>query len=432
MKSVNIVTLGCSKNTVDSENIAGHLQNVGFTVKFDDARNSSDIVIINTCGFIGDAKEESINAILEYAELKRKKKNPKKIIVCGCLSERYAEELAAEIPEVDAFYGVHQWNELLASHIDNFAGDDFASRKLQSTPKHYAYIKIAEGCNRRCSYCAIPLIRGKFVSRPIEDIVREAKELVQNGVKELLLIAQDTTYYGVDIYGKRCLGELLEQLATLSGAKWIRLHYTFPSSFPDDVVEVMNKYDCICNYIDIPLQHINTEILASMQRGIDEGNTMELLRKFRTQLPNVAIRTALIVGYPNETEEQFQQLKNFVKEMRFERLGVFKYSAEEGTSSYLLGDTVPEEEKQRRMDEIMEIQETISIQKNMEKVGMVCTVLVDRKEGDFWVGRTEFDSPEIDNEVLIQTTAKLKVGEFYKVKIDDAMEYDLMASLVEE
>ena len=430
MKKINIVTLGCSKNTVDSENIAGHLQKAGFAVRFDDSKNTSDIVIINTCGFIGDAKEESIAAILEYAELKRKKKNPKKIIVCGCLSQRYADELKAEIPEVDAFYGVNDWDELLSNIIDDYSDDDFTSHRMISTPSHYAFLKIAEGCNRSCSYCAIPLIRGKFVSRPIDSLVQEAKQLVADGAKELLIIAQDTTYYGMDIYGKRSLAELLERLATESGAKWIRLHYTFPSSFPDDVIEVMKKYDCICNYIDIPLQHISTDVLASMKRGIDREGTLQLMQMFREKLPDVAIRTALIVGYPNETESDFEQLKDFVRDMRFDRLGVFRYSAEEGTPSFSLGDTVAEDEKQRRMDEIMELQEIISIEKNSEKVGKEYMVLIDRREGDFWVGRTEYDSPEIDNEVLITTNKRLKVGEFYKVRITEAMEYDLMAELV--
>lgn len=429
MNKVNIVTLGCSKNTVDSENIAGHLRDAGFTVKFDDPKNTADIVIINTCGFIGDAKEESINTILEYAELKRRKKNPKKIIVCGCLSQRYAEELGNEIPEVDAFYGVHEWDKLIKT-ISNEYNNDFTASRLVSTPKHYAFLKIAEGCNRSCSYCAIPLIRGRFISRPIDELVEEAKQLVADGAKELLVIAQDTTYYGMDLYGKRCLGTLLERLATETGAKWVRLHYTFPSSFPADVVEVMKKYDNICNYIDIPLQHISTSILGSMQRGIDKEGTLKLMQQFKDNLPDVAIRTALIVGYPNETEQDFEELKDFVTSMRFDRLGVFQYSAEEGTPSFALGDTVSDEEKQRRMDEIMYLQERISIEKNAEKVGKEYMVLVDRKEGDFWVGRTEYDSPEIDNEVLIQTDKRLKVGEFYKVEITDAMEYDLMARLV--
>lgn len=429
MKKINIVTLGCSKNTVDSENVAGHLKDAGFTVRFDDDKNTADIVIINTCGFIGDAKEESISAILEYAELKRRKKNPKKIIVCGCLSQRYADDLRAEIPEVDAFYGVNDWNNLLSDIIKEYSETEFTSRRLVSTPKHYAYLKIGEGCNRSCSYCAIPLIRGRFVSRPIDDLVQEAKRLVAGGVKELLVIAQDTTYYGMDIYGKRALAELLERLALESGAKWIRLHYTFPSSFPDDVIEVMKKYDCICNYIDIPLQHISTDVLTSMKRGIDKQGTLALMQMFREKLPDVAIRTALIVGYPNETEDDFEQLKEFVRDMRFDRLGVFCYSAEEGTPSFPLGDTVSDEEKQRRMEGIMGLQETISIEKNSEKVGKEYMVLIDRLEGDFWVGRTEYDSPEIDNEVLISAEEDLKVGQFYKVKITEAMEYDLMAEL---
>ena len=430
MKKVNIVTLGCSKNTVDSENVAGHLQKAGFEVRFDDNANTADIVIINTCGFIGDAKEESIDIILSYAELKRRKKNPKKIIVCGCLSQRYADDLRQEIPEVDAFYGVSDWNRLLQDIIDDYADYDFTSQRMVSTPQHYAFLKIAEGCNRSCSYCAIPLIRGKFVSRPIDELVREAKQLVENGAKELLIIAQDTTYYGLDIYGKRCLAELLERLAIESGAKWIRLHYTFPSSFPEDVIEVIKKYDCICNYIDIPLQHISTDMLTSMRRGIDKEGTLQLMKMFKDKLPEVSVRTTLIVGYPNETEEDYEELKQFVKDMRFDRLGVFTYSAEEGTPSFLLQDNVSDEEKQRRMDEIMMIQEQISFEKNKEKIGREYMVLIDRKEDDYWIGRTEYDSPEVDNEVLIKTNKRLKVGNFYKVLITDALEHDLMAQLI--
>lgn len=423
--NINIITLGCSKNIADSEHVAGHLRKAGFKVYFDRSRNDCDIVIVNTCGFIGDAKEESVNTLLEQIGIKERGRKKRKIIAIGCLIERYRDELKAELPEIDAFYGVHQWGEVVRSLEAEFH-DKLEAERMQSTPKHYAFLKIAEGCNRSCSYCAIPMIRGRHVSRPLDEIVDEARDMVANGVKELILIAQDTTYYGLDLYGKRMLGPLLERLANESGAEWIRLHYTYPTSFPEDAIDAIAKHNNICNYIDIPLQHINSRLLESMQRGIDREGTLELLRKFRERIPDVAVRTTLIVGYPGETEKEFDELKEFVRESRFNRLGVFAYSPEEGTAAYALGDPVDEETKQRRIDELMAIQEEISLQNNSAKEGKVFKVLVDRKEGDYFVGRTEHDSPDVDDEVLITPHPSLHIGEFAKIVIDEALEHDLM------
>ncbi len=422
---INIITLGCSKNIADSEHVAGHLKKAGFQVFFDRERNDCDIVIVNTCGFIGDAKEESINMLLEQIGIKQRGRRQRKLIAIGCLIERYKEELKQELPEIDAFYGVHQWGELVRS-LEAEYKERLESERLQSTPKHYAYLKISEGCNRSCSYCAIPMIRGKHVSRPMDDIVSEAKRMVADGVRELIVIAQDTTYYGVDLYGERKLGTLLERLATESGAAWIRLHYTYPSSFPQDAIDAIARHENICKYIDIPLQHINSKILQSMQRGIDREGTLALMERFRERIPGVAIRTTLIVGYPGENDAAFEELKAFVREARFSRLGVFAYSPEEGTPAYALGDPVDEETKQRRIDELMALQEEISLQNNAAKEGKVLKVLVDRKEGDYFVGRTEYDSPDVDDEVLITPHPTLHIGEFAQVVIDEALEHDLM------
>ena len=429
-KKVNIVTLGCAKNTVDSENLAGHLVKSGYKVTFDSSGRDADIVIINTCGFIGDAKEESIDTILQYVDANEGKRKKQEIIVCGCLAERYRKELQEEISEVTHFFGVHEWDKILAmlsSSMENALYD----KRIQSTPKHYAYLKIAEGCDRSCSYCAIPLIRGKHISRPLESIVEEAKQLVKDGVKELIVISQDTTYYGVDLYGERMLGTLLERLASESGAEWIRLHYTFPTGFPEDVLDVMAKHKNICKYIDIPLQHIDTGILQSMKRGIDREETLALIQKIRNILPEAALRTTLITGYPNETEAAFEALKVFVKESRFDRMGVFTYSPEEQTPAFPLGDTIPEELKIQRMEELMSIQQQISMEINESRVGKTYKVLVDRREGDFWIGRTEFDSPEIDNEIILQEK-ELKAGSFYTVKILRNEEFDLYGEVVDE
>ena len=428
---VNIITLGCSKNTVDSENIAGHLSHIGDTVYFDRKKNDCDIVIVNTCGFIGDAKEESINTLLEQIQAKNffnqrhaRDGRRRKLIAVGCLVERYRDQLIDEMPEVDSWYGVHEWNQLVKSNIP------FAQLRQSSTPSHYAYLKIAEGCNRSCSYCAIPLIRGKHVSRPIDELVEEAKTLVANGAKEIIVISQDTTYYGLDLYGRRRLGDLLERLATESGASWIRLHYTYPTSFPTDAIDVIRRHDNICNYIDIPLQHINSRILSSMQRGIDREGTLRLLHTFRTQLPDVCIRTTLIVGYPGETEAEFEELKQFVREAQFDRMGCFAYSPEEGTPAEHLGDTVGEEEKLRRVSELMAIQEQISLSRNRARIGNIYRVIIDRHEGSHYIGRTEYDSPDIDDEVLIPDTSKLMIGKFYQVRITQALENDLIAELI--
>ena len=427
---INIITLGCSKNIADSEHVAGHLKKAGFQLFFDRSRNDCDIVIVNTCGFIGDAKEESVNTLLEQIAIKQRSRKERKLIAIGCLIERYRDELKAELPEIDAFYGVHQWGELVRS-LEAEYHDTLESERLQSTPKHFAYLKISEGCNRSCSYCAIPLIRGKHVSRPIDDIIAEAKSMVDNGVKELIIIAQDTTYYGLDIYGERKLGTLLNRLATESGAQWIRLHYTYPASFPTDAIEAIAKHDNICKYIDIPLQHINSRILHSMQRGVDREATIKLLDDFRKLIPNVAIRTTLIVGYPGETEEEFEELKEFVSKARFSRMGVFAYSPEEGTAAFTLADSVSDEEKQRRVDELMSIQEQIALENNEAFVGKNLRVIVDRCEGDYWICRSEFDSPDVDNEVLVPANAPMRVGNFYSVQIVDAMEHDLMAKYLE-
>ncbi len=425
---INIITLGCSKNIVDSEHIAGHLRKAGFKLFFDKSRNDCDIVIVNTCGFIGDAKEESINVLLEQIAVKKRSRKPRRLIAVGCLIQRYEKELREELPEIDAFYGVHQWGELVRS-LEAEYHDILESERMQSTPKHYAYLKISEGCNRTCSYCAIPLIRGKHVSRPIEDILDEAKRMVAEGVKEIIVIAQDTTYYGLDLYHRRALGELLERLATESGAEWIRLHYTYPSSFPLDAIEAIRKHKNICNYIDIPLQHINTRILDSMQRGIDREGTLQLLATMREQLPDVAIRTTLIVGYPGETREEFEELKEFVRTSQFDRMGCFAYSPEEGTAAYDLPDDVSEEEKLRRVDELMSLQEEISLIKNRARVGKTYRCLVDRIEGGNIVARTEYDSPEVDDEVIVKDNGKVSPGDFIQVKIVAAEEHDIYGEI---
>ncbi len=427
---INIITLGCSKNIVDSEHIAGHLRKAGFELFFDRERNDCDIVIVNTCGFIGDAKEESVNMLLEQIAVKQRGRKQRKLIAVGCLVQRYREELQQEMPEIDAFYGVHQWGELVRS-LEAEYHDSLEAERMQSTPRHYAYLKIAEGCNRSCSYCAIPQIRGRHVSRPMDDIVDEARRMVADGVKELIVIAQDTTYYGMDLYGSRQLGTLLERLATESGAEWIRLHYTYPTSFPEDAIDAIARHDNICKYIDIPLQHINSRILESMQRGIDREGTLALLQRFREKIPGVAIRTTLIVGYPGEDDAAFEELKAFVRDARFNRLGVFAYSPEEGTAAYALGDHIDDETKERRIDELMAIQEQISLETNSEKEGKTYKVLIDRKEGEYYIGRTEQDSPEVDDEVLVSPHPTLKIGTFAQVTITEAMEHGLYGKVAE-
>lgn len=422
---INVITLGCSKNVYDSEVLMGQLKASGKDVTHEaPAEEEGNIIVINTCGFIDNAKEESVNMILNYAD-KKEQGIVDKVFVTGCLSERYKPDLMKEIPNIDQYFGTTELPLLLKALGADYK-HELLGERLTTTPKNYAYLKIAEGCDRPCSFCAIPLMRGKHVSQPIEKLVKEAEGLAKNGVKELILIAQDLTYYGLDLYKKRNLAELLENLAKVEGIEWIRLHYAFPSGFPMDVLELMKREPKICNYIDIPLQHISDNVLKSMRRGTTYEKTTRLLKDFREMVPGMAIRTTLIVGYPGETEEDFQILKNWVEEMRFERLGCFTYSHEENTHAYLLEDDVPADVKQQRANEIMELQSQISWELNQEKIGQVYRCIIDRKEGNYFIGRTEFDSPDVDNEVLIDATVTyLKTGEFVDIKITDATEFDL-------
>lgn len=424
---INVVTLGCSKNVYDSEVLMGQLKASGKDVVHEEEGN---VVVINTCGFINNAKEESINTILDFMQ-KKEAGEVDKVFVTGCLSERYKPDLEKEIPNVDQYFGTTELPHLLKALGADYK-HELVGERLTTTPKNYAYLKIAEGCDRPCSFCAIPLMRGKHKSTPIEDLVEEAKKLATKGVKELILIAQDLTYYGLDLYKKRNLAELLKHLVKVEGIEWIRLHYAFPTGFPMDVLEIMKQEPKICNYIDIPLQHISNHILKSMRRGTTKEKTTQLLYDFKKAVPGIAIRTTLIVGYPGETEEDFQELKQWVKEMRFERLGCFTYSHEENTHAYTLDDDVPDEVKQQRANEIMEIQSQISWKLNQEKIGQELKVVIDRKEGNYFVGRTEFDSPDVDNEVLIDASkVYLKTGEFTKVKIIDAADFDLYGQVVQ-
>lgn len=423
---INVVTLGCSKNVYDSEILMGQLKANGKDVAHEEEGN---IVVINTCGFINNAKEESVNTILEYVK-KKEEGEVDKVFVTGCLSERYKPDLVKEIPSVDQYFGTTELPGLLKALGADYK-HELIGERLTTTPKNYAYLKIAEGCDRPCSFCAIPIMRGKHRSTPIEDIVIEAEKLAANGVKELILIAQDLTYYGLDLYKKRNLAELLEALVKVDGVDWIRLHYAFPTGFPLDVLDVMNREPKVCNYLDIPLQHISDSILKSMRRGTTKEKTTKLIGQFREAVPNMTIRTTLIVGYPGETEENFQELKQWVSEMRFERLGCFTYSHEENTHAYNLEDDVPQEVKIDRANQIMEIQSQISWELNQHKIGQEFKVVVDRKEGNYFVGRTEFDSPDVDNEVLIDATKTyLKTGEFTTVKIIEAEDFDLYGEVV--
>jgi ribosomal protein S12 methylthiotransferase len=423
---INVVTLGCSKNVYDSEILMGQLKANGKDVVHEEDGN---IVVINTCGFINNAKEQSVNTILEFMQ-KKEAGEVDKVFVTGCLSERYKPDLQKEIPNVDQYFGTTELPGLLKALGADYK-HELIGERLTTTPKNYAYLKIAEGCDRPCSFCAIPLMRGKHKSTPIEEIVIEAEKLAAKGVKELILIAQDLTYYGLDIYKKRNLAELLEALVKVDGIDWIRLHYAFPTGFPMDVLDVMKREPKVCNYLDIPLQHISDSILKSMRRGTTKEKTTKLLKEFRAKVPEMTIRTTLIVGYPGETEEDYQTLKQWVKEMRFERLGCFTYSHEENTHAFNLEDDVPQEVKQERANEIMEIQSQISWELNQTKIGKEFKVVIDRKEGDYFVGRTEFDSPDVDNEVLIDATKiYLKTGEFTTVKITDAADFDLYGEVV--
>ena len=422
---INVITLGCSKNVYDSEVLMGQLRASGKDVTHEaTGRDEGNIIVINTCGFIDNAKEESVNMILSYAD-KKEQGLVDKVFVTGCLSERYKPDLQKEIPNIDEYFGTTELPLLLKALGADYR-HELLGERLTTTPKNYAYLKIAEGCDRPCSFCAIPLMRGKHVSQTIEKLVKEAEGLARNGVKELILIAQDLTYYGLDLYKKRNLAELLENLVKVEGIEWIRLHYAFPTGFPMDVLDLMNREPKICNYIDIPLQHIADSVLKSMRRGTTQEKTTKLLKEFRERVPGMTIRTTLIVGYPGETEADFNTLKEWVKEMRFERLGCFAYSHEENTHAYLLEDDVPADVKQQRANEIMEIQSQISWELNQEKIGKTYRCIIDRKEGTHFIGRTEFDSPDVDNEVLIDASiAYLKTGEFVNITITDATEFDL-------
>ena len=420
---INVITLGCSKNTYDSEVLMGQLKANGKEVVHEEEGN---IVVINTCGFIDNAKEESVNTILEYVD-KKEQGLVDKVFVTGCLSERYRPDLEKEIPDVDQYFGTTELPLLLKALGADYK-HELLGERLTTTPKNYAYLKIAEGCDRPCSFCAIPLMRGKHVSQSIEKLVKEAEGLAKNGVKELILIAQDLTYYGLDLYKKRNLAELLENLAKVEGIEWIRLHYAFPSGFPMDVLDLMKREPKICNYIDIPLQHISDDILKSMKRGTTKEKTTKLLQEFRERVPGMAIRTTLIVGYPGETQKDFEILRDWVQEMKFERLGCFTYSHEENTGAYALVDDVPQEIKQARAAEIMDLQSQISWDLNQEKKGHTFKCVIDRKEGQYFIGRTEFDSPDVDNEVLVDASKYyLKTGDFVNLKIIDATEFDLYA-----
>ena len=427
---VNVVTLGCSKNIHDSEVLMGQLKGNQMDVVHE-ANNiqANDIVVINTCGFIDNAKQESIDTILQFSELKDQGK-VNKVIVTGCLSERYKPELEAEIPNVDAFFGTNDLPELLSTIGADYR-HELLGERLLTTPSHFSYFKIAEGCNRPCSFCAIPLMRGKHVSKSIDDLVKEAKFLASNGTKELILIAQDLTYYGLDIYGKRNLSDLLRHLSDVDGIEWIRLQYAYPSGFPMDILDAMNERSNICNYLDMPLQHISDNMLTSMRRGTSKQKQIDLVNKIRDKVPDIALRTTLICGYPGETEQDFNEMLEWVEETRFDRLGCFTYSHEEKTHAFSLEDDVAEEVKQERVDQIMEVQQGISYDINQTKVGNTYKVLVDRVDGDYFIGRTEFDSPEVDNEVVLEAKSNYaRIGDFVQVKVDRAEDFDLYGTIV--
>ncbi|MDH7463055.1 30S ribosomal protein S12 methylthiotransferase RimO [Chitinophagaceae bacterium 26-R-25] len=425
---VNIITLGCSKNMVDSEVLSGQLAANEIDVVYESAKRDHNIVIVNTCGFIDKAKEESINTIIEQVSLKQKGKLDK-VYVTGCLSQRYRDDLEAEIPEVDAWFGTMELPLILKKFEADYKSELLGERLL-ATPQHYAYLKIAEGCNRTCAFCAIPLMRGTHVSKSIEEIVAEAENLVKRGVKEIMLIAQELTYYGLDLYKKRMLADLLNKLADVKGLEWIRLHYAYPHKFPMEVLDVMRERDNICKYLDMPLQHAADNMLKAMKRQITRREMEELIAAIREKVPGICLRTTLIAGFPGETQEDIEELKAFLQAQRFDRVGIFPYSHEESTSAYDLVDNVPQEEKERRAQEIMEVQQEISLEKNQEKVGKIFKVLIDKKEAGRYLGRTEFDSVEVDNEVVINSDKKLTVGEFVNVKITKAYDYDLEGEVV--
>ena len=426
---VDIITLGCSKNLVDSEHLMRQFEAAGYEVRHDAEKVTGEIVVINTCGFIGDAKEESINMILNFVAAKAKKKI-KKLYVMGCLSERFMTKLAGEIPEGDKFYGKVDWNKLLDDLGKEYV-PDLRLERILTTPSHYAYIKIAEGCNRMCSYCAIPIITGHYQSRPMEDIIEEIEMLVRKGVKEFQIIAQDLTYYGMDIYKKFCIAELVDRIASVPGVEWVRLHYAYPARFPYDLLPVMRKHANVCKYLDIALQHISDNMLRMMHRHVTKEETYELLSRIRKEVPGIHIRTTLMVGHPGEGESDFEELKEFVRKARFERMGAFAYSEEEGTfSAEHYSDNIPEEVKQRRLDELMAVQEEIAAEINVSKVGQEMKVIIDREEEEYYIGRTEFDSPEVDPEVLIGKEKPLIIGNFYTVRITDAQTFDLFGEVL--
>lgn len=426
---INIVTLGCSKNLVDSEVLYSQLKANDYEVEHESKEDDSNIIVVNTCGFIDNAKQESIDTILRYVE-EKEEGNIDKLYVTGCLSHRYKEDLEKEIPQVDAFFGTLELPNILKTLGADYK-HDLIGERLITTPQHYAYLKISEGCNRPCSFCAIPLMRGGHVSKPIEQLVEEAKNLVKNGTKELMLIAQDSTYYGLDLYGKRNLADLLRSLSDVEGLEWIRLHYAFPSQFPIDALEVMAERDNICNYIDIPLQHATDNMLKIMRRGITRKRTEEVINTIREKVPGIGIRTTMLVGHPGETEEQYNELVNFIEKMKFDRLGVFTYSHEDNTHAHTLSDDIPEEVKEQRAEQLMEVQQEISFNINQEKIGNTYKVLFDRAEGGYFIGRTEFDSPEVDNEVLVNAKDNyVRLGDFANIKITSATDFDLYGEVV--
>lgn len=430
-KCVDIITMGCSKNLVDSERLMRQLQECGYHVTHDSEQPQGEIAVINTCGFIGDAKEESINMILEFCR-RKEEGTLEKLYVMGCLSERYLEELRQEITQVDKFYGKFNWNELLIDLKEQYH-EEISRERTLTTPSHYAYLKISEGCNRHCAYCAIPIITGAHVSRPIEEILDEVRYLVSQGVKEFQVIAQELTYYGVDLYKRQAIAELVERISDIEGVEWIRLHYAYPTHFPEELLRVMRERRNVCKYLDIALQHVSTKILKRMQRHVTKEDTYALIEKMRSEVPGICLRTTMMVGFPGETDKDFDELLDFVKWARFDRLGAFAYSEEEGTYAALnYRDNVSKKKKQERLDRLMEVQQRISTNLNNAKVGATFTTIIDRIEGDYYIGRTEYDSPEVDTEVLIPTSAgKLNIGQFYNVRIDDATEFDLMGSVVE-
>ena len=428
--TIDIITLGCSKNLVDSEKLMRQLEANGYKVTHDSPRPQGEIAVVNTCGFIGDAKEESINMILEFCEAKEEGRL-KKLYVMGCLSERYLKELEVEIPQVDKFYGKFNWNELLAD-LGKAYQPEIAIERTLTTPKHYAYLKISEGCDRSCAYCAIPIITGKHVSRPMEEIIKEVELLVSEGVKEFQVIAQELTYYGVDLYKSQKLPELIERIAQVPGVEWVRLHYAYPTHFPEDLFRVMRENDNVCKYMDIALQHVSDNMLTKMRRHVTKAETYALIEKFRKEVPGIHLRTTLMVGFPGETDEDFQELKEFVQKARFDRMGAFAYSEEEGTyAAETYEDSISSEVKQARLDELMTIQQGISAELSAAKVGQELKVIIDRKEGEYYIGRTQFDSPEVDPEVLIKSEGKrLFTGHFYRVLITDADDFDLYGKIV--